>query len=243
MRKKSQILQTEVESPEETDSLQKVEQHVGSVSSRILNVRWLEFFPFEIAQDEVIRLVDFSEVTHFIQKNHLPIFDEGQWGNPFFKENSTLGKLRYLEDYADCFMYFKAEQAYAVTICTLSDWSSYYLRYGAFLKDYQNTGRAQLFLNHLIGVLKNTEVNRIETDISPANLSNLHIFNKLGFNITGINNTERWGSLIRMTKFLNTKAENVFLDQFCQGPRPQVNSTEAKDNVIALRSKPRRGNK
>ncbi len=150
---------------------------------------------------------------------------------PFFEEEFTAAKQRYYQEMADCFMFYKGELCYAVFIGTPTDWSSYYLRYAAFIKDFRNGGRFQQLVSHFIHILKANSVVRIETDIAPSNLANIHLFNKLQFNITGITLSERWGALVHFTKILDLTAEKVFLDQFCVGTRPQTEASSA--NVIS----------
>jgi hypothetical protein len=211
-----------------------------SFSEKIYALNWHKHFPLQLTENEDVRIVSFSDAFNFIKENHTNIFAEDLWGNPFFNEDNPTAKKRYYEEMSDCFLFFKEQKPYAVIIGTVCDWSTYYLRYGAFLKDFQGGGRVQTFLNHIILVLQNNSVIRVETDIAPSNLINLHIFNKLQFNMTGLNISDRWGALIHMTKFLNAKAEQIFLDQFCVGIRPQLDRGLAE--VIPINRTKERGN-
>jgi hypothetical protein len=217
----------------------EVQNSNSSLSERIYGFSWSNYFPLKLNEDEDVVIVEFKKAIEFIKENHNQIFDENLWGNPFFKAENNESKQKYYELISDCFLFLKNQKPYALIIGTLTDWSSYYLRYGAFLKEFQGGGRVQSFLNHIILTLKNNSISRVETDISPANLVNLHVFNKLQFNISGINLSERWGSIIHMTKFLNLDAERVFLDQFCAGVRPQLENKLA--DVIPIKKTKERG--
>jgi hypothetical protein len=73
----------------------------------------------------------------------------------------------------------------------------------------------------MFGVLGQAGVRRFELDTSPANMATIQVLTRLRFNVTGHITSERWGALLRLTKFLDERAEEVFLDSFCSGVRYQ----------------------
>jgi hypothetical protein len=203
-----------------------------SFSSRMYGFDWGQYFPMKISEDEEIRMVNFEVAASFIKENHAEIFEQDQWGNPFLKEDSQKSKQYYYEEMADCFMFCKGDINYGIYIGTPIDWSSYYIRFGALIKAFRNGGRTQFLIEHIVNVLRMNSFGRVETDVAPSNLANIHVYNKLQFNINGITLTERWGALLHFTKYLNLTGEKIFLDQYCVGTRSQ---TEApKDNVISI---------
>lgn len=203
-----------------------------SFSSRIYGIDWSKYFPLKIADDEEIRMVDYTTAMNFVKENHAEIFELEQWGNPFFKEELTAAKQCYYEEVADCFLFYKGDLCYGLHIGNPIDWASYYIRYSALKKEFRNQGRSQAFTNYLINTLRENSIARIEIDIAPSNLPNIHIHNKLQFNINGITLSERWGALLHFTKILNPAGEKVFLDRFCVGNRPQIEDQQA--NVISI---------
>lgn len=211
----------------------------SSFASKIYNLNWNDHFPLKLSDDEYVKVASFSETMQFVQKNHAGFFDQDLWGNPFLQEDFSESKQVYYREMADCFIFMKGESAYGVFIGTPVDWSSYYLRYGALLKEFQTGGRAQIFVTHLLNVLQSKGIARVETDISPANLVNIHVFNKLKFNITGVTLSERWGAMVRLTRILDGNAEKIFLDQFCSGIRPQLQTDGT--NIIPIDRAKERG--
>jgi len=104
----------------------------------------------------------------------------------------------------------------------LTERSQFRVRNCSILPAFQGGGRYQSLLRHLISVLGENGIDRIEGDVAPSNLGHIHVLNKLKFNITGFNLSERWGALVHFTHFTNPKPEKVFLDQFCDGVKPQL---------------------
>jgi hypothetical protein len=51
--------------------------------------------------------------------------------------------------------------------------------------------------------------------VSPSNATMLHVATRLGFISSGTLLSDRWGALVRFTKFLDTPSESVFTRQFC----------------------------
>ncbi len=193
----------------------------STFSEKIYDFKWTNHFPLQLKSGEQVHLTDFSTAARFIKENHARIFQRDHWGDRFFDEDQLPSKYRYYKEVADCFLFIKDGQTYGVFLGTAIDGTSYYIRYCAILPEFQNGGRFQGLLTNLLQVLSQHGVVRAEGDFSPANLVNIHLFNKLQFNITGITLSERWGALVHMTKILNSKAENIFLNQFCTGTRPQ----------------------
>lgn len=214
---------TAVSRKDKANASYKADEKKSSItlSEYIFDLRWASHFPLSFAGNETVELVDFLTAQNFILQHSEEVFEVERWGHRFFVENNTPSKVRYYEKIADHFLFKINGQAIGLVVGTLIDGHSYYLRYGMILKSFQNSGRIQKFVAHIMTILKRHGLHRLETDISPSNLINIHVFNKLEFNISGLGLSERWGSLVHFTKILNEDAENIFLEQFCTGPRPQ----------------------
>lgn len=94
------------------------------------------------------------------------------------------------------------------------------------IPEYQGNGNYQKLLLHLLHVLSTHGVERVEGDVAPSNLGHIHVLNKLQFNITGFSISDRWGTMLHFTKFLRKETESLFLNQFCHGVKPQLESTQ-----------------
>jgi ribosomal protein S18 acetylase RimI-like enzyme len=139
----------------------------------------------------------------------------------------------------------KSKQAYLSTGCDLiglthagkmvgimvgapEDWSSYYVRVFALAPAYQRPGLTRRFVREcLFEPLARHGVERVIADTSPANAAMTHLFNELDFFVTGNQLTDRWGPLIRYTKFLDPACEQQFQRRFGGGaPRRKSRKTE-----------------
>lgn len=195
----------------------------SSFSRKILRIDWNRHFPYSLRQPGcVVELSHFESCSQFIEKNHSRVYEQNLWGTSFPNEKIGDSKLRYYQEVGDFFQFQVRGECVGVFIGTVTDWSSYYLRYCAILPEHQGQGFFQEMVKHLLATLELYGVQRVEGDVSPSNLVNIHIFNKLQFNVTGLRLTDRWGAMIHFCKFLNRSPENLFLDQFCSGTRPQL---------------------
>jgi len=131
-------------------------------------------------------------------------------------------KNRYYEEYGDVFVFEHGNKTVGLLVCTPVDWGTYYIRFVAVLPEYGGRKLFQTLLPVLLDVLSASVVERVEAETSPSNLAFVHIMNKFSFNVTGTVLSERWGALVRFTRFLDGNSEDVFLRQFCTGVRYQT---------------------
>lgn len=212
----------------EANHRERNESGDSKLSEFIFDLNWGNYFPYTLSENERIELVNARTAQQFILDHQAETFEVEHWGERFFNEGPSMAKRRYYEKVGDNFLFINKGKPIGLVIGTLIDGTSYYLRYGMILKEFQSNGRIQNFVSYILKVLTDHQVNRVETDIAPSNLVNIHLFNKLQFNMTGLSLSERWGALIHFTKILNVSAENVFLDQFCAGTRPQKEKPQGK---------------
>jgi len=66
--------------------------------------------------------------------------------------------------------------------------------------------------------LRAAGVARVETEASVVNVPVIALQLKEGFVITAHESSERWGALVRLTKFLSPEPDRVFRRQFCAMP-------------------------
>jgi hypothetical protein len=79
-------------------------------------------------------------------------------------------------------------------------------------------------------VLSAAGVERIVGDTTPTNVINLIAQTRLGYVPTGLNNTDRWGAMVRLTRFLREDAEGVYRAQFCAGDWPRHRRSSSRAN-------------
>ena len=178
------------------------------LSKEFYGISWEDYFPRNLAPGSSVELSNFEEFSEFLKKHEARSLDE----------KTRVAYYRIAGDY----FAFRHEGVLAgVFVGTPVDWSTYYLRYALILPEFRLKGLWQGFLTHFLSVLKKYGIERVEGDVSPSNLGQIHTFNKMQFNITGMQVTERWGTVLKFTKYLSGASESQFLDRFCEGVQPQ----------------------
>lgn len=181
------------------------------MSERYWNIRWPEWRHGGITAE----LVAIDAVTPFISQHYAAMFPSEP--NRFFTEQLTETKLRYLAE-ADCFLFRADGRQVGVCIAHPTDWATYYIRTMAILPEYRGRSFTAEFLHHLWGILPTVGVTRFEAETAPTNIPVNRLLTGLGLAITGTTTTERWGTLVRYTKFLDAEAEQCFRRQFVITP-------------------------
>jgi hypothetical protein len=196
---------------------------VATFSQAIWGIDWSEHLPLTITQDGVIVAESsFEETAPFVRENVAAMFDEDPEGSPFLEGSSTGAKARYYSRFGDFFEFRSDGKPVGVLVCTPVDWSTYYIRFCAFLPEYQGRQLLQKFFPEFFRILQMAGIERVETETSPSNLAVMHMMNRFRFNVTGTSLSERWGALVRFTKFLDAASEQVFLRQYCTGIQYQT---------------------
>jgi len=193
----------------------------GKMSRFLWGIDWSEWLPRGVSDDGIeLHLSDIESALPFISAHYGEIFEQDLERGRFFNEPFDGAKSRYYR-MADVFEIKHAERTIGVFIGTPSDWSTYYLRSMGLLPAYQGQKLPRVILPFLFERLAGAGVRRFEADTSPSNLATVRWLTHLGFNVTGTVLSERWGALLRLTKFVDEVAEDVFLDKFCSGIRYQ----------------------
>jgi ribosomal protein S18 acetylase RimI-like enzyme len=192
-------------------------------SKAILGLEWGSNMPFILTPSRFrVERIQYGQAVPFLKNHFAKIYEEEK--SSFLAQEYSDAKLRFYEDMGDFFALVDSESqdTIGVFIGNLVDWSSYYIRSCSILPEYQGQGLYQQFLALLLNVLKQSGVQRAEIDVAPSNFGHIHVLNKMQFNITGIQVSERWGSMVHFTRFLSKQHEEVFLDRFCYGVKPQI---------------------
>ena len=191
-------------------------------ASRFLwGIDWAEWLPRRFTEDGIeLCLSDIESAMPFISAHYAEIFEQDLERGRFFSEPFDGAKLRYYQT-ADVFEIKHSGRTVGLLIGAPSDWSTYYVRTMGVVPAYQGRQLPRVILPFLFERLGDVGVRRFEAETSPSNLASVLNLTRLRFNITGTVLTERWGALLRFTKFVDQEAEGVFLDKFCVGVRYQ----------------------
>ena len=123
-------------------------------------------------------------------------------------------KLRYLNA-CDLIELRDQDRTVGAIVGAPEDWSTYYVRIFAVAEECQHPRVIRKLVREcLFQPLAMYGVQRIAAETSPANRAMCRLFSELEFHATGHQLSDRWGALVRYTRFLDRSCEAVFLGQF-----------------------------
>lgn len=180
---------------------------VVRASERLWNLRW----PTRQFGTTSISPGTFSDAAPFITEHYSRIFpsEPGRW----LEEKMTSAKRRFLEE-SDVLLFRDQGRIVGICICNPTDWSTYYIRIIAILPEYRRHRIADELGPLFEETLRGVGVERIEAETAPTNVIMNRIFLSQGWMVTATVNSERWGVLLRYTKFLTPESERTFRRQF-----------------------------
>ncbi|HKU37805.1 MAG TPA: GNAT family N-acetyltransferase [Polyangiales bacterium] len=156
---------------------------------------------------------ELSRVREFLERE-FPTFTEEELGAQLDPRMAD-AKRAYLLKACDLIEMRHEDRTVGVIVGAPEDWSSYYVRIFAVSKDYQRRGLVRRFAREsLFQPLIEHRVERVIADTSPVNLAMTNGFTEMRFYATGHQLTERWGALVRYTKFLDPEREAAFYRRF-----------------------------
>lgn len=211
-----------------------------SLSSQLWNIEWNHFISLfgEIAPGINLRVASHEEITSFLNDQTLDPEELIEGRNEAFSFNKfDVHKRKFLSEFCDGFSIYDERQGIMVgaVIGQTTDWSTYYIRYVLLTKRSRGAGIFQGFIGFLSFALAAKGIERLEIEISPLNTVQLHLLNKLGFCVSSTSVTDRWGYLLRFTKFFTKEAQLIFMNQFCAGPINQLSDSTAKNNERGMK--------
>ena len=186
-----------------------------TLSQRWWGLDWAPHLPWRF-DDVVVELGSTEEVLAFVRDHYAAIFDIEGDSPRFFADPMTDAKLKFSQE-MDMFAFRHDGACIGVLLAHASDWSTYYMRSGGFLPAYKGRQLLGRCFERMFAPLRDAGVVRVDADTAPSNHACVRMLTRLGFNTTGMVNTERWGALLRMTKFLHEDALHAFHDRFCLG--------------------------
>lgn len=199
-------------------------------SRRILGIDWRDHLPFTLAGGVEVHLATLDEALAFTRAHYADIFGSNVTDTRFLTETSSPAKLRFLAE-ADRFVFRDGGEAIGLLVGHPTDWSTYYWRTVAFLPEYQGRGLLAAVLERTDRVMCEAGVARVEGEAAPTNYRQIRLLARLGYCVTGTVNSERWGTMLRLTKFLATDAEQAFVMQFCRDVNAIVGA-QSRRNAI-----------
>jgi hypothetical protein len=183
------------------------------LSRRLWDLDWREQLPW--CFDEIkVEHAEFDDALAFMQTHYPNIFEAESRASRFLHDPMTPAKLRFCRE-MDVFVFCDAANTVGIVMAHPADWSTYYVRSAAFLPSYRGRHLQTRWFEAIDAPLRAAGVERLEAECAPSNAVSVSKLNKLGFVVTATSNTERFGALVRFTKFLQEDAEATFLRQFC----------------------------
>lgn len=192
------------------------------LSELLWNVDWNRHFPITLTEDGIAAHVsDYDTALPFIRHHYRAIFHE-DGSSRFSTTRINVHKARYYRLAGDFFELRQGERTIGLVLGNPVDWSTYYIRSAAILPEFQCRQLVKGVLRFLLVHLSAAGVERVDADTSPSNLRVVHLLTSLDFNVSGSVLSDRWGAQVRLTRFLDERAEGVFLQQFCTGVSYQL---------------------
>lgn len=167
-----------------------------------------------------------DEARSFITEHYPSIF--ALEGGLFFSEKMSEAKRRFLDE-CDVHLLKDGDELAGIAIGHPTDWSTWYARSLALLPKYRERAILGEYVRRTSSRLAEAGVARIDVDTSPANIPIQRALLGAGFLITSTTLSERWGTLLRFTRFLDTTAEEVFRRQFISVPKYGRNPGQRKE--------------
>lgn len=186
----------------------------STLSHRLWQLRWADEMPAEI-DGITVEIGSFADAYPFVEEHWAAIF--GEDAARFLVEEPNEAKRRFWDE-MDVFVFRADGRIAGIAAGHPTDWSTYYMRTFALLPEYREKRFASAFEVHMSRVLRAVGVTRLEAECSVANVAMTRLFVSQGFLIGSMLASERWGVMLRFTKYLDEEAESVFRRQFVNVP-------------------------
>lgn len=213
---------TRVAFPAETPST-GAEITSTSASRALWHLDWSSELPWTFG-DVTVEASTFAGATPFVERHYAEIFRAGGLDRRFFDDAPTPAKARFCAS-MDVFLIRRSGAVVGTLMAHPTDWSTYYVRSVALLPEARDHDVATRIASSLEAPLRAAGVERLEAEVSPGNAPMIQILGGLGWLVTATVNSERWGTLLRFTRFLDEDAEAAFVRSFCAlhvRPRPRA---------------------
>jgi hypothetical protein len=187
--------------------------------------------PRVLSQRERISVVpgELSRVRAFLADEFPTLTEEALGSRP---SPAIAGAKRwYFSEGCDLIELCHDAQTVGVLIGAPEDWGTYYVRILAIKAGFQRPALTRRFGREcLLAPLHAHGVERVVAETSPSNLVMARGLSELNFHVTGHQLSERWGPLVRYTKFLDPACEAAFHRRFA-GTAPRHASRGRKEET------------
>jgi hypothetical protein len=192
------------------------ERRTVPMSQRLWNLDWRTVLPwhFDGARAEFATP---EEALPFVQEHYSAIFGQKDLEGRFLPSPTTEAKRRFFGE-MDYFMLRVGERDAGIVMGHPSDWTTYYVRSAALLPAFRDRHVLTQFSERLFEPLRASGVERVEAECSPANVPMARLLTGHGYIVTGSITSERWGVVLRYTKFLTEDALAAFMRQYTAMP-------------------------
>lgn len=185
----------------------------SSLTYRLWGFDLCEGLPYVVGRDVVAHRGDLSSVRAFLSLEYPSLTEDAVVSALQPRVDSA--KRSYLETASDLIELRHAGQTVGVMVGAPEDWASYYIRVFALKRSHQRPRLIRRFCrDYLFARLLAHNVQRVIADTSPANIATSRMLSELKFYVTGQQLSDRWGPLVRYTKFLDSACEEAFLKRF-----------------------------
>jgi len=156
---------------------------------------------------------DITRIGGFLMQQFAWLAEDARHAAP--SDWLSLAKRRYLASACDLIELRHDGETVGAIVGAPEDWATYYVRFFALAPEFQKPALTRRFAREcLFEPLAACGVPRICAETSPANRAMARLFSELSFLATGQQLSDRWGPLVRYTKFLDPACESVFLQRF-----------------------------
>lgn len=181
----------------------------GTLSERVLGLTW---DTMDLG-DGLVAVPDRARALEFVQGHYARIFGHDKRSTHFYDEPSTPAKKRFIDE-MDVYTFCRGDSVIGISMGHPADWSTYYFRTIAVLPEEQSRGVSRTFLRRALSRLSEAGVRRAEGECNPTNVPMQRFLASEGFLVTGSVASERWGLVLRLTKFLDPDAQAAFARAF-----------------------------
>jgi len=184
-----------------------------SLTQNLWNLDWKNYLPFQVGEYS-FNLSSYEEFCELRSKEGSFLITSENVRTNLLEETSLYSKEKFLENHCDIFSMKKGEEVVGICICNVLDWSSYYVRYLFVAEEHRFHNLNNHFSEFLERTCSKHGVDKLVCEVSPANTKQVSRLSRIGWTPTGSSLSERFGSHILMTKFLNKNAQRVFNENF-----------------------------
>lgn len=183
-----------------------------TLAERLWNLDWSRELPWNFDGIAVERSC-FDEIEPFVSEHYPTIFASAAEGSRFLSEPLSEAKRRFWDE-TDVFAFRFEGRLVGICAAHPSDWSTYYVRTFALLPEFRERRVLTDFEQAFSKCTRDAGIARWDVECSPMNTPVIRMFTGAGCVVTATQTSERWGAMLRFTKFLSEDAKAAYVRQF-----------------------------